>query len=203
MAIMRLIPVCLSLVGASAVNPIEQTIGLLTTLQATITKDGEADAVAYEKYLRWCHTSAWDRSHEIKNAEKKQAKLKSGIELANSDIVDADEQIEALTASISSEEGKLKEAGEVRASDKSEFESSEKKLVETIALADKAATILVKQIQGNKKAFMQMPAYVEQVSDVLTGLAVVVDAAGLPVEDGQALTALLQDSEEQPKKEGL
>merc|ERR1719410_2937851 len=63
-----------------------------------------------------------------------------------------------------------------------------------------AAAILVKQAKGKANNFMQMPAYVEQVSDVLAGLAVVVDAAALPVEDGQALTDLLQEAEEQPKK---
>jgi len=198
MAFMRLLPVCLLVAGASAKNPIEQTISLLTGLQAQITKDGFADAAAYEKYLRWCHKSAWDRSHEIKMAEKKQAKLKSDIELANADIQDADEQIEALVKSITEQEGRLKAASEVRAADKAEFASSEKKLVETIALVDKAAAILVKK--GKAKLFMQMPAYVEQVSDVLAGLAVVVDAAGLPVEDSEALASLLQDAEAQPKK---
>lgn len=200
MAFMRLALVCLWLEGSSAANPIEQTLKLLTMLQATITNDGDRDAVAYEKYLRWCHTTAWDRNHEVKTAERKQAKLKSGIELAKSDIRDAKEQIETLTKTISQEEGKLKAATEVRAADKAAFKSSEAKLVQTIALVDKAVGILVKSGKGKAKMFMQMPAYVEEVSDILAGLAVVVDAAGLPVEDGETLTALLQESEEQPKK---
>lgn len=188
---------CLLLVGpagSTSLNPIEQTVALLTQLQASIVKDGEAEAEAYRKFSEWCHTAAHDRSHEIKSAKRQKDKLEREIELATSDIEEAEEAIEELASTLSSDKARLSNAADVRKSEKADFVKDETSLLATIEMLDKASHVLQKQMKANSKAsFMQSQAYVTKVDDILQGLTAVIDAAGLPTEDTKALAAFMQE----------
>lgn len=180
--------------GSTSLNPIEQTVALLTQLQASIVKDGEAEAEAYRKFSQWCHTAAHDRSHEIKSAKRQKDKLDREIELATSDISEAEEAIEELAQTLGSDQARLKHATELRASEKKDFEKDETSLLATIEMLDKASRVLAKQIKANSKvSFMQTHAYTTKVEEILQGLTAVIEAAGLPTEDTQTLASLLQD----------
>jgi len=98
--------------GSASLNPIEQTVALLTQLQASIVKDGEAEAGAYRKFSEWCHTAAHDRNHEIKSAKRQNDKLEREIELATSDISETVEAIEDLAQTLSSDKAKLSHASD-------------------------------------------------------------------------------------------
>jgi len=180
--------------GSASLNPIEQTVALLTQLQASIVKDGEAEAGAYRKFSEWCHTAAHDRNHEIKSAKRQNDKLEREIELATSDISETVEAIEDLAQTLSSDKAKLSHASDLRKSERADFEKDERSLLTTIEMLDKASRVLQKQIKANSKvSFMQSQAYVTKVDEILQGLTAVIDAAGLPTEDTQALASLLQD----------
>eukprot|EP00419_Tripos_fusus_P010473 CAMPEP_0172667094 /NCGR_PEP_ID=MMETSP1074-20121228/8210_1 /TAXON_ID=2916 /ORGANISM="Ceratium fusus, Strain PA161109" /LENGTH=691 /DNA_ID=CAMNT_0013483557 /DNA_START=42 /DNA_END=2117 /DNA_ORIENTATION=+ len=180
--------------GSVSLNPIEQTVALLTQLQASIVKDGEAEAEAYRKFSEWCSTAAHDRNHEIKSAKRQKDKLEREVELATSDISEADEAIEELAQALSSDQARLSNAADVRKSERADFEKDEKSLLATIEMLDKASRVLQKQMKANSRiSFMQSQAYATKVDDILQGLTAVIDAAGLPTEDTQALASFLQD----------
>merc|ERR1719410_2003720 len=123
---------CLLLVGpagSTSLNPIEQTVALLTQLQASIVKDGEAEAEAYRKFSEWCFTAAHDRNHEIKSAKRQKDKLEREIELATSDISESEEAIEELAGTLASDKARLSHATDLRKSERADFEKDENSLL--------------------------------------------------------------------------
>merc|ERR1719464_343708 len=98
-----------------------KVITLLDGLSAKITKQGEAEAKAYEAFVEWCDDASKNKGFEIKTGTTKKAKLEAAITRSASDAEGAGAQIEELAASISADEADLKSAATVRKKESADF----------------------------------------------------------------------------------
>jgi len=182
--------------AATKSNPVAKTLELFTNLQQTITRDGEDEQKAYEEFFAWCDDSTHQKEYEIKTATKQKDKLEAAIAEANSDIEDSNTQITQLAAEISSEEGKLKTATELREREKEEFESSERELMSSVDMLNRAIGVLEKESEQGT-SFVQGAANTKTLEEVMLGLSAVVDAASfIGDDDKEKLMSLIQSRED-------
>jgi len=182
--------------AATKSNPVTKTIELLTSLQQTITSAGEQEQRAYEEFYAWCDDSTHQKEYEIKTATKQKGKLEAAIAEANSDIEGSNTQISHLSGEISSEEGKLKTATELRESEKGEFEASERELMSAVDMLNRAIGVLERESEGGV-SFVQGAANTKTLEEVMLGLSAVVDAASfIGDDDKDKLMSLIQSRED-------
>lgn len=182
--------------AATKGNPVAKTIELLTNLQQTVTRSGEEEQKAYEDFFAWCDDSTHQKEYEIKTATKQKNKLEAAIAEASSDIEDSNTQITQLAADISSEEGKLKTATELREREKEEFEASERELMSSVDMLNRAIGVLEKESEQGA-SFVQGAANTKTLEEVMLGLSAVVDAASfIGDDDKEKLMSLIQSRED-------
>merc|ERR1719261_1115017 len=99
-------------------NPVSKVLQLLGSLEAKITKDGEAEQKAYEEYAAWCKDGAKDLNYEIKTAKSDIEDLTATIGKADSDAAAASSKIEELSGDTTQNSADLKAATAVRAQEK-------------------------------------------------------------------------------------
>merc|ERR1719171_112541 len=104
------------------VTPIQKVIELISSLEAKIMKEGEAEQKAYEEFVEWCDDAAANNKFAIKTAEAEKEKLEAGIAKAISNAEEATGSIEELAASIAKNKADLKSATEIRDKEKADFE---------------------------------------------------------------------------------
>jgi len=190
----RLLAVLAVLQRSAAIqsNPVQKTIDLLDNLLQTITRNGEDEQKAYEDFFAWCDDSTHQKEYEIKSATKQKSKLEAAIAEATSDIEDSNTQITHLASEISSEEGKLKTASELREREKEEFEASERELMSAVDMLNRAIGVLEQESQGGA-SFVQGAANTKTLEEVMLGLTAVVDAASFIGDDSkEKLMSLIQ-----------
>merc|ERR1719217_1689262 len=109
---MKFVLVFAMLAGASAhtteTNPIQKVIEMITSLEAKIMKEGEAEEKAFKEFFEWCDDAAKNKQFEIKTATAKKEKLEAAIQEAASNIEAAKETIEELATQIATDEADLK-----------------------------------------------------------------------------------------------
>lgn len=194
----RLLAVLAVLQRSAAIqsNPVQKTIDLLDNLLQTITRNGEDEQKAYEDFFAWCDDSTHQKEYEIKSATKQKSKLEAAIAEATSDIEDSNTQITHLASEISSEEGKLKTASELREREKEEFEASERELMSAVDMLNRAIGVLEQESQGGA-SFVQGAANTKTLEEVMLGLTAVVDAASFIGDDSkEKLMSLIQSRED-------
>jgi len=172
------------------VDPLAKVIQLLDGLTAKITKQGEVEAKAYKEFVEWCDDAAANKGFEIKTATTKKAELEAAIGKSASDADAAGTKIEELAGSISSGEGDLKSASEVRKREAADFATSDAELVDVIDTIGRAIQVLEREMAKNPAAFAQMDA--SNIRGLLNSLSAVADAAAFSTADKQHLLALVQ-----------
>merc|ERR1719353_2503738 len=102
-------------------------------------------------------------------------------------------EIEDLAGKISASEADLANATEIRTSEKSAFEATEKELVETQDSLERAL-VMIKRNMG----FMQGKTHMKNMDDLVTSLKTIVEASWISTEDKAKVQKLLQteDSDE-------
>merc|ERR1719343_1167668 len=105
---------------------------LIDELAAKITKDGEAEAAAYQEYFEWCDDTSKNTGFAIETAEKAKAALEAKIGELTGNIAASTSQIENLAAAIAKGQGELKDATPIREKEASEFAASEAELSDAI-----------------------------------------------------------------------
>jgi len=175
--------------GAS-VNPVGKVIQLLGSLEAKITKHGEAELKAYNEYAAWCKDGAKDLEYEIKTAKSDIEDLSATIGKATSDIAAASSKIEELSADTTQNAADLKAATTVRNAEKKEYSTAEKELVDVIDTLDRAINILEKKLRGS--ALMQTTVNIHDMDGLMHAINAIVDAASMTAHDKQQLVALAQ-----------
>merc|ERR1719379_2997614 len=128
-------------------NPVSKVVQLLGSLEAKITKDGEAEQAAYEEYAAWCKDGAKDLNYEIKTAEGDIEDLQATISKADSDAAAASSKIEELSGDTTQNAADLKAATAVRAQEKKEYDAAESELVDVVDTLDRAINILEKKLR--------------------------------------------------------
>merc|ERR1719313_454589 len=89
--------------AADQVNPLQKVIQLISSLEAKIIKEGEAEEKAYKDFFEWCDDAAKNKQFEIKTATAQKEKLEATIAKAESDAESAAASIEELSAQISTD----------------------------------------------------------------------------------------------------
>jgi len=174
----------------SGASPLEKVTGLMDSLSAKVTKEGEAEAKAYKEFVAWCDNAATNKKFELKEATAKKAKLEAAISKTSSDVEGAETKIEELAASISTSEDQLKSAAEVRSKEAADFSASESELMDTIDTLSRALSVIEREMARNPAAFAQMDA--SSTQKLVASLGAVVDAAAFTGADREKLVALVQ-----------
>jgi len=188
-----LILVLSTLTSAEQANPIQKVIEMLSALQAKIMKEGEVEEKAYKEFFEWCDSAAKDKQFEVKTAQAQVEKLKATIAKAISDIDDNSELIEQLASGIATNEADLKDATLIRDKERADFEASEKELVDSIDMLDRAIGIIERNMKGS--ALLQNPVDSKDLNALMKTLNVVIDAASFSSHDKQLLTTLMQSKQ--------
>merc|ERR1719284_2181351 len=95
-------------------NPLGTVFELMSSLEAKIIKEGEAEAKAFKEFFEWCDEASKNINYEIKTGKESQEKLTAKIGELTSDIDVAESKIEELAGSIATNEGELKDATTIR-----------------------------------------------------------------------------------------
>jgi chromosome segregation ATPase len=186
---------------AEEANPIGQVISLLGDLAAKVKKDGEAELKAYEDYFSWCDDVSKEKQFEIETSTSQKNELEAAIDEHSSTIENNDQKIADLSAAIATAEKDLKAATTIRDTEASDFDGSEKELVDAVDTLGRAIGVLEKEMAKGSAAFTQ----ITQGSDLkaaMNALSVVIDAASFSASDKSRLTALVQAQQGSDDEDG-
>jgi len=172
-------------------NPIQKVIEMISSLEAKIMKEGEAEEKAYKEFFEWCDDAAKNKQFEIKTATVAIGKLKATIAKAKSDQENADDVIAKMVADIAQDESDLKDATLIREKEHAEFSAAEAELMEGIDMLERAIGIIERNMKGS--ALLQQPIDTANIDSLLKGVGAVIDAAGFPGDDKQKLLGLIQN----------
>jgi|Transcript_31383 hypothetical protein len=174
-------------------NPLGTVLELMSSLEAKITKEGEAEAKAFKEFFEWCDDASKNINYEISTGKAKQESLEAKIGELTSAIDVSESKIEELAGAISSAESELTDATSIRTKEASDFAASEKELVDTVDTLDRAISIISTEMAKNPAALAQIDS--SSMSSLIQSLSVVVDAAGFSTSDRQKLMALVQSKQ--------
>jgi len=179
--------------GALGENPMGSVSQLLNELAAKITKDGEAEAKAYQEYVEWCDDTSKNTAFAIVTAQKEKARLDASIAELSSSIATSGSKVDGLAGSIAAGEAELKDATTIHEKEAADFAAGQGELVDTIDTLGRAIAILSREMAKNPAAFAQMKT--ESTANVVKALGAVLDAAAFSSQDQAKLTALVQSQQ--------
>jgi len=173
---------------ASAVNPLQKTIQMLSDLSAKIISEGEQMQKEYEEFSEFCEDRSRDLGFEIKTGKSQVAELKATILKEESSAEELSSKIEDLVGDIASDEADLKAATEIRDREATDFATEEKELSETISMVERAIGVIEKQQAKGGAAMMQLKG-IKSMTDVF---ATMIKASAMSSADATRLAALVQ-----------
>ena len=189
--------VCLVLFGtASAVSPVGKVIELLDDLKGKVQNDLAKEGAAMEEYSEWCETEQSDNTYAIKTATSKIADLSAAMADGEAQASAFATQISELGSTIASKETELAEAADMRKTDRANFESTEKELLDTVdelsrgVMKVKQGAALLQQA-GSREAAARLQT-AKSLADVLSKI---VEAAWVDQAGKRRLTKFIQASE--------
>jgi len=174
-------------------NPMSKVMQLIDELAAKITKDGEAEAAAYQEYFEWCDDTSKNTGFAIETAEKAKAALEAKIGELTGNIAASTSQIENLAAAIAKGQGELKDATTIREKEASEFAASEAELSDAIDTLGRAIGILSKEMAKNPASFAQVDT--KNMASAIQAISAILDAAAFPSKDQAKLAAFVQSQQ--------
>jgi cell division protein FtsB len=165
-------------------------IALMDSLAAKVTKEGEAEAKAYQEYFEWCDDASKNFGFDIKDATNKKDKLEAMIAKSADDSEASAGKIEELAASIATAEGEARDATLIREKEAADFAAEEKELVEILSALTRAIQIIEREMAKNPAAFAQVDA--SRLDGLVKSMSALVDAAALSSADKGKLMAFAQ-----------
>jgi len=193
--VMKLVLLVALVAGASAhttqTNPIQKVIELISSLEAKIMKEGEAEEKAYKEFFEWCDDAAKNSQFAVKTATVAKGKLEATIAKAKADQEDADTVIAQKAADIAQDESDLKDATLIREKENGEFKAAEAELMEGIDMLERAIGIIERNMKGS--ALLQQPIDTKNVESLIKGVSVILDAAAFSSDNKQKLLGLIQN----------
>jgi len=174
-------------------NPLSKVIELLSSLEAKIIKEGEAEQKAYEEYVEWCDDASKNKGFEIKSLTTQKEELVATIAKCTSDGEEADTKIEELAKSIATGEAELKDATLIRDKENAEFTAAEAELVDSIDTLDRAIAVLEREMAKNP-ALVQVDT--SSAKKLIQSMGAIIDAAGFSGTDQKKLVALVQSRQQ-------
>lgn len=181
--------------GQADTNPLSKAVELLDSLSAKVTAEMDAADKAYKDYEAWCGEETSNLRYQITTGESKKEELEASISKAAADTTAAEEKIESLAGSISSDEQERKEATSVRAKEAADFATSEADLVDALSTLDRALAVVQKEMSKNPASLAQVDR--SNINNLVNSLGTVIDAATFPATDQKKLLALAQAQAQQ------
>merc|ERR1719468_594617 len=172
-------------------NPLGTVISLLDELAAKVTKEGEAEAKAYNEFVEWCDDASKNKEFEIKTGEAPKAKLQAEIGKCAGDGEAASAKIEELGSSFAADNSEVKSATTIREKELADFSANEAELMDCVDTLGRAIAIIEREMQKNPAALAQVDT--SNVNGMVQSLSAIVDAASFSVADKQRLSALVQE----------
>jgi chromosome segregation ATPase len=187
---------CITLLLASSwqvqsANPIEKVLSMLTDLEAKIVREGKVAQKTYSEFAEWCEDRSKNVGFEIKDGKNEVAEQSATIESSTANIASLNAKIEELADALSVDEGDLAAATKIRNTESADFKATEKDLVETVDILERAILILEKEMKKGGAAMVQVQKAGNNMVQALTAL---VDASLINSGDAAKLTALMQGS---------
>jgi len=187
---------CITLLLASSwqvqsANPIEKVLSMLTDLEAKIVREGQVAQKTYSEFAEWCEDRSKNVGFEIKDGKNEVAEQSATIESSTANIASLNAKIEELADALSVDEGDLAAATKIRNTESADFKATEKDLVETVDILERAILILEKEMKKGGAAMVQVQKAGNNMVQALTAL---VDASLINSGDAAKLTALMQGS---------
>jgi hypothetical protein len=174
------------------VNPIEKVLSMLANLQAKIIKEGETAQKTYDEFAEWCEDRSRNVGFEIKDGKSEVSEQQATIESSTAEIASHNAKIEELADALTVDESDLKAATKIRNTEAADFSATEKDLVETIDILERAILILEKEMKKGGAAMVQME---KAGNNLVQALSTMVDASLIGSQDAAKLTALVQGSQ--------
>lgn len=123
-----------SLMGNSHNEAVIKVITFLESMSAKLEKEGEEQAVAYDKYACWSKNQADDKVYTIEKLKEKEAKLSALIDKLTSEIADHDAKVAQEKSTLAKNEEELKLANEHRADGQAEFQKAYDELTNAVKM---------------------------------------------------------------------
>jgi len=186
--------------NSQRVNPVQKVVELLSSLEAKLLADGEAEQKAYKEYFEWCDDASKNTGFAIKTATAKKEKLEATIAKAGADIQSLTASISELAGSIATDEADLKAATEIREKENADFQAAEAELADAVDTLGRAIGIIERNMQGS--ALLQSKVDTSSLNKLIQSLSVVIDAAAFSGEDKQKLMSLVQSRQGSDEDDG-
>jgi len=183
----RIAVLCLFLIGANAVSPVQKVVELLDECKAKVQKDLDAEAKAMEEYTTFCDDELKDKGYAIETAATEIGDLGATKEYASSMILELSDEIATLGTVIAGKSGELAKATGVRKGQNTDFKAAEAELLKSIDELGRAATVLKRGM-----SFVQTVNGQKKIRDVVSALKTIVDAEWLDVSSKRKLKSFLQ-----------
>jgi len=183
----------LSPAAATDDNPLSKVLELMDALAAKVSKEGEAEAKAYNEYFEWCDDASKNLQFAITSATKQQAELQAEINKCIGDVQAAENAIEELATGIATAEADLDAATKIRNKEGADFESAESELLDTIDTLTRAINHIGREMAKNPASLAQLDT--SSMNSLVASLGAVIDAASFSGADRSKLLALVQDQE--------
>merc|ERR1719261_1344977 len=143
------------------------------------------------EYTEFCDTESSEKGYAIKTADRKMLDLEAVIIDANAQIASLADEVSTLGTETAAKESKLAEANSIRASEKAEFEATEKALVGSVDQLSRAMIIIKREmsfVQTDKKGNHKK----QQLEAALKAMGEIINAGWLNRENKRALQGLMQ-----------
>lgn len=128
--------------AVTAVTPVEKVTELLTKLAAKIEEEGQAEAVAYDKFACFCKEQADNKLYAITKSDEKIKKLDAKIEALAAEIEVLDKEVADGNAEIKRLEEESEKELKLRADERAEYEKADASISRAIDAVRRAITAL-------------------------------------------------------------
>lgn len=181
--------VVLCMIGSvNAASPVQKVIELLEESKKKVLTDLAAEEKEMAEYSQFCDDEVVSKTHAMQTATRKISELEAAVEDKSSQIDKAQEEVSKLGTEVAGKEGELASASGLRKKEKSDFQASEKQLMESIDALERAI------IQVKRGAsFAQLPVDNQKsLKAALEVFANIVDAGRVTAGVHRHLQGLMQ-----------
>jgi len=155
------VPFAASARHEAAVTPVEKVIQLLTGMVEKGKKEKHEEAIQFSTYKQFCESTSGEKTRDIKEANEMISSLTADIEDYTATANQRAKQITKLDTDISTWDGNLKSATEVRDTEAADYAATYQDFTESIeALKDGIATL-----KAENHATTQASASLMQIAD--------------------------------------
>lgn len=178
--------------GNSETNPTAKVIELISDLQDTMIKKGEASQAIYSEFAGWCTSRAQELGLELKAGKAEQKDLEAQIADGKATISTKKMKIVDEANDIEVSEAEIKAQWKLRKKEAANFATEEKDLMEVISMLKRAKAVIDKELSGGASLLQT-----SQIQSVMQVVASMVQASMANNQDAQRLASLIQSSQDE------